>query len=168
MATEYVTRFGSLEDHETGHLEIIDDDAKHYAFSNVFDVAATSQPYEKVAVAQNREYVLEAVRAEGTSPWRVASHDEFALCMDGEVEVLLHKAGEDQVPADDHPGSVALPGEPAGPRMGRILLRRGHQALLPGGAAYQFSAHGPAVLLMQAMGGDDTVYRWAEICRTDV
>ena len=38
---------------------VIDDDPKAYVFSNVFEVANISQPYEKVAVGKNLEYVLE-------------------------------------------------------------------------------------------------------------
>ena len=84
--TEHATIFGSLESFEKGVLEIIDDDPKRYTYSNMFDVASRSEPYEKVAVAKNMEYVLEVLRAEGTSGWRTAAHDEFALVMDGEVE----------------------------------------------------------------------------------
>ena len=49
----------------------------------MFEVASASKPYEKVAVGKNMQYVLEVLRAEGTSEWRTASHDEFALVMDG-------------------------------------------------------------------------------------
>ena len=49
---EYTTRFGSLADHQKGTVEIIDDDVKHYVFSNMFEVAASSRPWEKVAVAR--------------------------------------------------------------------------------------------------------------------
>ena len=61
----YKTIFGSLSKYEKGHIDIIDDDAKHYVFSNMFEVANKSQPWEKVAVGINQEYVLEAIRAEG-------------------------------------------------------------------------------------------------------
>jgi hypothetical protein len=50
--------------------------------------------------------------------------------------------------------------------MGRINLRRGHQALLPAGAAYRFVAAVPGVLLVQTVLGPDTQLRWAEICQT--
>ena len=65
--SEYVTEFGSLNDFKKGGVEIIDDDPKNYVFSNVFEVARASAPYERVAVGKNFEYVIEAVRAEGTS-----------------------------------------------------------------------------------------------------
>ena len=63
------TRFGSLEHYEKGGVEVINDDPRNYAFSNIFEVASKSEPYEKVAVAKNLKYVLETIRAEGTSPW---------------------------------------------------------------------------------------------------
>ena len=85
-ATHYETKFGSLERFEKGGVQIIDDNVKHYAFSNCFEVASKAEPYEKVVFGQNQIYVLEALRAEGPSPWYTCAHDEFALCMDGEVE----------------------------------------------------------------------------------
>ena len=56
----YVTRFGSLDDYEKGGVEVINDDPRNYAFSNVFDVATKAKPYEKVAVAKNMQYVPSA------------------------------------------------------------------------------------------------------------
>ena len=101
------------------------------------------------------EYVLEAIRAEGTSEWRTCAHDEFPLCMDGEVTIELVKLDTPAVPADKE-GSVRLDGEPVGKKMGRIVLRRGHQALLPANAAYRMSAAAPSVILLQTILGDDT------------
>ena len=37
---EFATAFGSLASYVKGDIEIINDDVKSYAFSNVFDVAA--------------------------------------------------------------------------------------------------------------------------------
>ena len=165
-AASYTTRFGSLESYEKGGVELINDDARHYVFSNVFEVASMSAPYEQVAVGKNMEYVLECLRAEGRSGWRAAGHDQFALCLDGEVRIELFQAGPDQAPAEDVAGSVAVEGAPAGARMGRITIRRGHQALLPAGAAYRFDASRPSVLIIQTVAGRDTRYRWAEICQT--
>jgi hypothetical protein len=162
----YTTRFGSLADFEKGTIDIIDDDPKRYAFSNIFEVAATSRPYEKVAVGKNRQYVIEAIRAEGASEWRTAAHDEFALIMDGEVEIQLRKLGPDDLGATSERGSNALSGPPTGPAMGRVVARRGHMTLLPVGAAYQFTADRPAVILLQTQEGPDTVYKWAEIIQT--
>jgi hypothetical protein len=164
--SRYSTKFGSLDSYEKGRVEIIDDDPRHYAFSNIYEVASRSRPYEKVAVGKNRQYVLEAIRAEGSSAWRACAHDEFALVMDGEVTVELAKLGDGQQVAADQPGSVALDGEPGGPRMGTVVARRGHMTLLPAGAAYRFHAERPGVILLQTIEGRDTVYKWAEICQT--
>ena len=162
---EYVTRFGSLDEYEKGGVEVIDDDPRNYAFSNVFEVASKAKPWEKVAVGKNMQYVLEAIRAEGTSPWRTADHDEFALVMDGEVRVELIKPDRPLVP-EGKAGSVALDGEPDGTPMGRITARHGHQVLFPAQAAYRLTAERPAVILLQTIRGDDTVERWARICQT--
>jgi hypothetical protein len=164
--SRFTTKFGSLDQYEKGHVEIIDDDPRHYAFSNVFETAAMSKPYEKVAVGKNRQYVLEAIRAEGTSPWRTCSHDEFALVMDGEVRIELAKLGDGQQVDPAVEGSVALDGEPGGPRMGEVIARRGHMTLLPTGAAYRFHADRPGVILLQTIEGRDTVFKWSEICQT--
>jgi hypothetical protein len=166
MAQSQTTRFGSLGRYDKGGVEVISDDARNYVFSNVFEVASKAKPYEKVAVGKNIEYVIEAIRAEGTSGWRAPAQDEFALVMDGEVEIrLLKLADPTTVPADAR-GSVALVGTPAGRRMGVVRARRGHMTLLPVGAAYQFHADRPGVVLLQTVAGQDTVERWAEICQT--
>ena len=104
MAQSQATRFGSLERYEKGGVEVINDNAKNYVFSNVFQVASKAKPYEKIAVGKNIEYVIEAIR--------------------------------------------------------------GHMTLLPAGAAYQFHAARPGVVLLQTLAGRDTVERWADICQT--
>src|SRR5262245_32018102 len=165
MATQ-ATVFGSLESYQKGGVQIIDDDPKHYVFSNVFEVASKSKPYEKVCVGQNLKYVLEVLRAEGTSPWFAADHDESALILDGEVEVHFVKPDSPVVQAGKE-GSVKLSGEPKGKKMGWVKCRRGHQALLPAGAAYQFRVSGkPGVIVLQTIKGENTVEKWAEICQT--
>jgi len=162
----YFTRFGSLNQYEKGGVEVINDDPKNYVFSNVFEVASKSKPYEKVAVGKNLEYVIEAIRAEGTSEWRAGGQDEFALVMDGEVEVRLMKLDSlSAVPAGTR-GSIALKGAPAGRKMGVVRARRGHMTLLPAGAAYQFHANRPGVILLQTIASQDTIERWAQICQT--
>ena len=50
--TQYKTVFGSLDAYATGGVEVIDDDPKFYAFSNVFAVASDAAPYEQVAVGK--------------------------------------------------------------------------------------------------------------------
>jgi len=162
----YTTKFGSLHDFTKGDIDVIDpvnDNPKHYAFSNIFEVASLARPWEKVAVGKNMEYVLEAIRAEGISEWRTCAHDEFPLCMDGEVSVELVDLTDGHAPTDKQ-GSVALSGDPNGPPMGRITLQRGHMALLPANSAYRFHADQPSVILLQTILGDDTVERWADIC----
>ena len=87
--SEYVTKFGSLDQYAKGGIDVIAGDVKHYAFSNVFEVASHAKPWEKIAVGKNMQYVLEVIRAEGTSEWRTCAHDEFPLCLDGEVTIEL-------------------------------------------------------------------------------
>jgi len=163
--TEYQTRFGSLQDYDKGRVEIVDDDPKNYVFSNIFEVAGQSAPYERVAVGKNFEYVIEAVRAEGASDWYTADHDEFVLAMDGEVEVHLVKLDR-PVAAAGSQGAIRLEGLPEGRKMGRLLLRRGHMGLLPKGSAYRFHAEQPAAMMIQTILGPTTVQKWAEICQT--
>jgi hypothetical protein len=164
---QYETRFGSLNDFDKGGVEIIDDDPRNYVFSNMFEVAKTSAPYERVAVAKNFEYVIETARAEGTSGWYACAHDEFVVCMDGEVEVHLVKLDDMAKVVDPaSQGAHALPGDPEGRKMGRIVLRRGHQALLPRGAAYRFHADKPACIMFQTVVGPVTVQKWDQICQT--
>jgi hypothetical protein len=166
MAKQYTTRFGSLAHWEKGGVEVVNDDARNYVFSNLFEVASRSKPYEKVAVGKNLDYVIEAIRADGTSGWRAPGQDEFALVMDGEVEIRLLKLDDPGIVPHGTRGSVALAGTPAGRTMGVVRARRGHMTLLPIGAAYQFHAARPGVVLLQTMAGADTVERWTEICQT--
>jgi hypothetical protein len=166
-STAYQTKFGSLEHFEKGGVQPIDDDVKNYAFSNCFEVASRAKPYERVVVGQNQIYVLEAVRAEGASPWFTCAHDEFALCMDGVVEIHLVKLGVEQtVPDPEHNGGVLVKGEPGGTKMGWLKIHRGHQALLPKNSAYQFRSAKPGVVILQTCKGDLSVERWADICQT--
>ncbi|MEM7341037.1 MAG: hydroxyquinol 1,2-dioxygenase [Actinomycetota bacterium] len=162
---QYTTEFGSLSTYEKGGVDIINDDPKYYAFSNVYEVAEHAQPYEKVAVGKNLEYVLEVIRAEGTSGWRVTPHDEFALVMDGSLRVELIDP-DTQLVDPDASGSIALDSEPAGSRMGAVTASLGHMTMLPAGKAYRLHSDGVAVILLQTIEGPDTIYRWADICQT--
>lgn len=165
--TTYETVFGALDNYVKGGVEVIDDDPRNYVFSNMFEVAATSAPYERVAVAKNFEYVIEAARAEGTSSWYASSHDEFALSLDGTVEVHLVKLDDpDAVVDPESEGAHRLDDLPAGAKMGRIVLGKGHMAMLPQGAAYRFHADAPSTLMIQTIDGPVTVHKWAEICQT--
>jgi hypothetical protein len=102
----YQTYFGSLDQFEKGTIELINDKATNYAFSNIFEVASRSKPYEKVVVGKNLQYVIETLRAEGESSWFAASHDEFAIVMDGEVEVNFIKL--------DNPTTIVPPTKEGG------------------------------------------------------
>lgn len=156
------TFFGSLSDYQKGSVEIVTGDVRHYVFSNIFEVATRSAPYERVVVARNLDYVQEVMRAEGVSPWFACGHDEFAVCMDGEITIEFIKL--DRPPPADHPGAVPAGDKPQGRRMGRIRLKRGHQALLPAGSAYRFDAAKTGVIMQQTMLGDLSVQKWRDIC----
>lgn len=163
---EYKTKFGSLENYEKGGVQVINGDAKHYAFSNCFEIAKDSKPYEKVVFGINQIYVLEVLRAEGDSPWFTCAHDEFALSMDKDVDIHLVKLdASQQVQDTEKNGAVVVQGEAMGPKMGWIRLKRGHQALLPANTAYQFRATAPGVVILQTCKGDLSVEKWADICQ---
>jgi hypothetical protein len=161
------TDFGSLRRYVKGAVEALADDPRRYAFSNVFEVAAESRPYEKVVVAKHVRYVMEVLRAEGASPWFTAAHDEFALVMDGHIEIELRTA-DGRAPPIGVEGSLRLDGDaPCGALMGRVFLRRGHQALLPARSAYRFRAGADVgVIVLQTMLGAHSVQRWPQICAT--
>ena len=158
----FQTRVASLSSYQKGTIEL-NDDLKHYAFSNIFEVCSKSRPYERVMVASNLEYAAEAVRAEGTSPWYTAPHDEFATVMDGEIEFTFFQLTAAEMPTHKA-GAARLAAEPLGKRMGRVIARRGHQVLLPKGAAYQMQAARPSVALIQTSAGPESVEKWSEIC----
>ena len=165
MSHAYKTRFGSLASYDKGRVEPIADDVKNYAFSNCFEVAARASPYERVVFGQNQEYVLEVLRAEGTSPWYTCAHDEFALCMDGSVDIHLYKLAASQSAASNKNGAILVNDEPAGQYMGWMRIQRGHQAMLPANTAYQFRNKAAAVLVLQTCKGELSVERWASICQ---
>jgi hypothetical protein len=164
--TQYTSNFGSLESYEKGGVQVINDNAKNYAFSNCFDIASHSAPYEKVVFGINQIYVMETIRAEGTSPWYTCAHDEFVLCMDKEVEIHLIKLDPaQQVQDKEKNGAVVVTGEPQGRSMGWMKIRRGHQALLPADVAYQYRCTAPAVLVLQTCKGELSIEKWADICQ---
>jgi hypothetical protein len=132
--------------------------------SNVFEVASHAAPYEKIVVGKNLKYVIETLRAEGASPWFTASHDEFCVVMDGEIDVHFIKPSDGPLVDAQTEGSVRLDGTPSGKSMGFVRLRRGHQALLPAGAAYRFETAGQGVLLVQTILGRYSVEKWKDIC----
>ena len=163
---KYETDFGSIHQFRKGGATVIYGDAKKYVFSNMFEVASKAKPYERTAVAKNFEYVIESIRAEGTSDWYTTAHDEFVLSMDGEVEVHLVKLDDpDSVVDPESEGAHKLKGDPEGRKMGRIVLRQGHMAMLPVGAAYRFHANKVCTLMIQTIDGPETLHKWAEICQ---
>lgn len=159
---EAQTVFGSLTDYTKGTIDLVSGDARHYVFSNIFEVAGKSPPYQRVVVGKNLEYVQEVMRAEGVSPWFACGHDEFALCMDGEIKVDFIKMRKP--PAAAKSGAVLVGAELEGARMGTVRLKRGHQVLLGAGNAYRFTATVTGVLLQQTVLGDLSVQKWREIC----
>ncbi|CDF84640.1 hypothetical protein PKB_3296 [Pseudomonas knackmussii B13] len=161
MSAAFRTVFGSLDDYRKGSIELVKGDARHYAFSNVFEVASQSAAYEKVVVGLNLGYVIEVLRAEGRSPWFHCAHDEFAICMDGEVRIDFLKL---DAPLREGEGTELAGEQPLGKPMGYVLLKRGHQALLPAGCAYRFESPRPGVLLQQTIKGPLSVEKWADIC----
>jgi hypothetical protein len=160
------TKFGSLSNYQKGGIEVIDDDPRNYVFSNLFEVASKSAPYERVAIGKNFEYVIEVAKATGDSPWFACAHDEFVLAMDEKIEVQLIKLAQPNQLVDPASQGAKKLGEqpPEGKRMGRIVLSRGHMALLPVGSAYRFRAATPASMIFQTLQGSVTVEKWADIC----
>ena len=161
------THFASIENYDKGGVEIVGDDSpKRYLFSNMFEVAGRAAAWERVVVAKNLEFTVECTRAEGDSPWYIASHDETALAMQGEMEVhFVEPDNPALTPSADKQGAVQLEGEPAGANMGYVEMGRGHMALLPAGAAYQIRPALLGVVLFQSIDGDESVERWADICQ---
>lgn len=165
--SQYSTTYASIDEYDRGSITIIsNDDKKNYVFSNMYEAASKAKPWERVAVAKNFEYVIESMRAEGTSPWYSAAHDEFAVAMDYPVTVELLKLDDpDSVVDPESEGGHKLEGDPTGRKMGTIKLSRGHMVLLPVGAAYRFMSEKPATVMIQTIDGPETVHRWAEICQ---
>lgn len=161
------TRFASIDDFDRGGVEIIgNDSAKRYLFSNMFDVARRSAPWERVVVAKNLEFTIECARAEGDSPWYICAHDETALAMQGDMEIHFVQPDDQRVPpAADSQGAFRLADTPKGRKMGHIRMGRGHMALLPAGAAYQIRSRQVGVVLLQSVLGPESIERWAEICQ---
>lgn len=163
---QYTTEFGSIHSYKKGGVTAIDDEPKRYVFSNMFEVAARSAPYERVAVAKNFEYVIESAKAEGESGWYTAAHDEFVISMDGKVRVDFIKLADPDAAVDpESEGAVKIAGQPQGVKMGHVVLGRGHMAMLPVGSAYKFSAAETCTILIQSIDGAVTQHKWAQFCQ---
>ena len=149
----------SMASYKKGGVDIVDprENVKRYVYSNVYEVGARAKPYEKIAVAKNGQYVVECIAAEGVMPtWRLQPHDEFIVCLEGEVRVDFI-APRVELPAGGH---HEVPGE----EMGYIIVREGNLCLLPKGMAYRFSANRRSLLLQQGKLSEATVLAWNEIC----
>ena len=69
-ATAYRTVFGSLDRYQKGGVQNIADDVKNYAFSNCFDIASRSKPYEKPAAhRRNRPCPTRSGRSSAVRCW---------------------------------------------------------------------------------------------------
>ena len=158
----YKTMVGSMDSYDKGSI-VLNDDLKHYAFSNIFEICKDSSPYERIMVVSNLEYCAEVARAEGASPWYTAPHDEFAIVMEGEVEFEFYQLEEGESPGNEL-GAARLAADPTGKRMGKVTARRGHEVLLPQGAAYQLNSANPGVVLFQTSAGPESVEKWSKIC----
>ena len=161
------TIFASTENYQKGGVEITGkEDPSHYLFSNMFEVAAKANPWERIVIAKNLEFTIECVRAEGDSPWYICAHDETALLMQGAMSCHFITPSDDGLlPNENKEGAVLLDAEPAGTNMGYIQAKRGHLSLLPANAAYQFRAKEVSVVLIQSVLGDVSVEKWADICQ---
>jgi hypothetical protein len=149
----------SMRQYSKGGVEIVDprENVKRYVYSNVYEIGARAKPYEKLAVAKNGPYVVECIVAEGVMPqWRLQPHDEFLVCLEGEVRVDFI-APRTELPPGGHP---EVPGE----ELGYIIIREGNLCLLPKGVAYKLSAGRRSLLLQQGKQSADTVLAWEEIC----
>ncbi len=163
------TVFATTENYIKGGVEITGKEAAgHYLFSNMFEVAASAQAWERVVLAKNLEFTIEVMRAEGNSPWFACGHDETALIVQGASAIHFLKPDEmAQMPGEDKDGAVVLADEPTGKKMGYVDAKCGHLSLLPGGSAYQFQSNELSVVLIQSVLGDVSIEKWAEICQTD-
>lgn len=157
------TQFGSMKNYVKGHLKIINDSPKRYAFSNLFDVAKNSKKYEKIVVAKNLEYAVEVIKCVEKSEYYVNGHDEFALVMDGDIEVSLFEAAANLKKFPSYGAEIVAIDKVDKP-IGRIHAKRGHMILLPMNHIYQINAKNDAVILLQTMIGKLSCERWSEIC----
>ncbi|MCS6924720.1 MAG: hydroxyquinol 1,2-dioxygenase [Candidatus Binatia bacterium] len=150
---------GSMAHYSKGGVEIVDprENVRRYVYSNVYEIGARAQPYTKLAVARNGPYVVECIVAEGVMPqWSLRPHDEFLLCLEGEVRVDFIEP-QTEMPPGSHPTV-------SGEEVGYIIIREGNLCLLPKGMAYRLSASRRSLLLQQTKQSEETVFAWEEIC----
>lgn len=156
------TKFGSLDNYEKGSIQMIQGKPSNYVFSNIFEVTENARPYDKTVVGINQKYIIESIRAEGTSAWYTCSHDEFVIAMDGELRVDFLKLK--QVVESAVEGTQLAGEQPDGQPMGYVVLKQGHQCILPKGTAYRFNAQKPTTLILQTIKGPLSLEKWDEIC----
>jgi hypothetical protein len=157
--TKAVPLSGSMAQYAKGGVDIVDprENVRRYVFSNVYEIGARARPYEKLAVAKNGPYVVECIVAEGVMPkWYLRPHDEFLLCLEGEVRIDFI-APQTEIPPGGH---ADIPGE----EIGYIIVREGNLCLLPQGVAYRLSANRRSLLLQQTKQSEDTLFAWEDIC----
>ena len=66
------TVFASMDNYTKGNVQIIgEENAENYLLSNMFEVAASSSPWERVIVARNLEFTVEVIRSEGARFFRI-------------------------------------------------------------------------------------------------
>ncbi len=63
----FKTKLASLASYDKGSIEL-NDDLRHYAFSNIFEVCSKSRPYERVMVVSNLEYAARGGACRGSIP----------------------------------------------------------------------------------------------------
>lgn len=158
------TFIASMKTVRPGGLFLPNDDPEHYAFSNLYDVARESRSFERVAVVKNLQYVVEVMKVEGESPWYAASHDEFALVMEGTVTFSFVELAEGDKVAQAEEGAHRLPARPNGAFVGTVKAGLGNLVLLPTQTAYRLASPSPAVVIFQTIAGPETLERWREIC----
>ena len=150
----YVTRFGSLETFEKGGIEIIDDDPKHYVFSNIFEVAAS------LALREGRR------RQElGVCDRSAAGRGHVALVhlRPRRVRPRARRRGRGPPAEARRPDGgrrrartalVPLAGEPAGRRMGRSSPGAATWPCCPAALPTASTPTSPACSLLQTILGD--------------
>ena len=169
MSVAYQTKFGSLQHYEKGGVQPIADDVKNYAFSNCFEIASKSKPYEKVVFGQNQIYVLECAARR--------RHVALVHLRARRVRARDGRRGRDppgqarrrarRCPTRTRTARSCVKGEPQGPEDGLDEA----PARPPGAAAEKHAPTSsasaqPGVVVLQTCKGDSRVERWAEICQT--
>lgn len=150
----------TMDKYTKGHLLLIDDKPLRYAMSNIYEIGATwPKAYDRVVIGKNGPYVLACFRAEGDDPsWWYIPHDEYALLVEGEVQVDYVEPRDSLEPGPHK--SVS------GTEMGHMVLRNGSLASLPARVAYRMRAHRKSLILLQTKHSPWLTYAWEKICLT--